>query len=1025
MVDRSGTLRQLVIVNTNNQQSSTPTSSYSKRKSSKQIDSNNNNTPNGAKNGLAGLAASNPIYGKCSPPTAEELIAISPEQPYPPPYCCQLCYEYPPTPLNAAPSPLNGGGQLNGGQPIASPIGGGQIPANQLNTVPTVTSTNSIYPPLPLIDATNLPPPPPPPLQNAGQPTSPPSLTALTNAAPQPTNSLPQTAATFPPHHHSPSPAANNCRPFNLDNLLNNQNSNLLLRAAKNKLNSNNSLNYGQFNGQTPSNHQFLLNSGSQLSGHSPAGKLSPNSKHASTYQTSTGGSTGTLNYPANGHLMNGHHLGLGGKHSQLKESTKHSSKSSPYGDEQPNHKKSIAVSSSSYSAGGARNGAPSNSLPSSKHSNKAKSIYSSHHLYPDAYHPPHVHANQAATINYELSEKDKYVRKEKFNSGNLTSFAGDKPMNSSTLRNAKRKDERYRLDKQSSSSSRSTTGEPQQHHQLTNSSYKRFDEIKSNKSVDSPVTSSSPISEHYDFSSEESEANLPTNSSSTNTSSKSTLNQSGSYSTPSPTSQCYPNSIDSNCKLLANRTRRCGEEIAIKNTKNLNSTNSAISYQASAHYRQPSKDYFKAQRSTSAQKSGKESLEQISSNKRSKEFGSKEFRVTSKRKSMQEDDRDDGYVGDELDSSRDGRPYAGVPHSDADSSKRASKLNSVQNKATTTSSSSSSVPKKQTPAPSAFQNASPSQSESRLNATSIKPKSSNSNGSKKSASPAEQLTRTRRDELVSRDVDLGQENSKEQPTKESAKDHSPKENAKDQHSKDPQPASKEQPKVKEDKPVQKDAPKDSSLKVQKTPAASKPTPNASQPSTTKSKNDQQSSKLSSKNTESKSSKTSEEVKTTRKDIRDEDKPKEAEESRKEDERSTAVREDETPSNQNKEANPENSSSQPQPAEPEKVNKTPSLKQNEMPIVYAFNLVDTLVTSNSVRLKWTKNNGISLTNMDRPNYQIEMSYLKRDEVSGQATKCSRIVQQYSQKSCKVSNLNSEQEYTFRVRLVYEEQLYLR
>lgn len=1020
VVDRSGTLRQLVIVNTNNPQSTatTPTGSYSKRKS-KQIDSNNNNT-NGSKNGLTGLAPnSTPIYGKCSPPTADELIAISPDQAYPPPYCCQLCYEYPPAAINPTPSQLNGG-QLNG-QTIASPIGGQlAAAANQMNTVPTVTtSTNAtapIYnPPLPLIDAANLPPPPPPPLQPAGQPTTAPTLTALPNTAPQP-NSLPQIAATFPsPHHNSPSQAANNFRPFNLDNLLNNPNNNLLLKAAKNKLNSSQIANYGQFNGQTPSGHQFLLNSSSApLVNHSVAGKLSPNGKqHSSSCYPPA---NYTPNSPTNGHLMNGHHPGLvsiGGK--PLKESAKHSNKSSAalYGEEQPNKK---PMSNSSYLAG-SRNAAPSNSL-TTKNSNKAKSIYSSHQLYPDAYHP-HVHANQAATINYELSEKDKYVRKDKFNSGSLASYGGgDKvtgTLHNSTLR--KRKDERFRLDKPSNSRSTSAAAGEQQH-QLTNSSYKRFDEIKSNKSVDSPVTSSSPISEHYDFSSEESEANLPTNASSTNTSSKSTLNQSGSYSTPSPTAQCY--SVENNCKLLGNRTRRC-DETALKNSKNL-TNNCSINYQTSAHYRQPSKDYYKVPRSASAQKIGKESLEQIS--KRGKEFGSKEFRVANKRKSMQEDDRDDGYVGDELDNSRDSRDsrlYGSAPQEDP--SKRAAKSNPVQK---LTSSSSASVKKQTLPS---FQTASSlSQSDCRTNQNSIKAKlTSNGAGNKKPAtSPMDQSSRTRRDELVSKETDLSRESCKESVSRESPKDSAPKEHAKD-HPKDSQP-SKEQTKVKEDKPVQKDEAKDSLPKVQKTTAtgSTKPAPNAGQPA--KSKNEL--AKLSSRTvTESKSAKINEETKEARKEVREEQGKAAAEPRKEEDERTVRVNEAERSAEQTKAGDSENSSSQAQPeqqpAEPEKVSKSVTLKQNEMPIVIAFNLVDTLVTSNLVRLKWTKNNGISLTNLDRPNYQIEMIYLKREENGGQPIKCSRIVQQYSQKSCKVSNLNSEQEYTFRVRLVYEEQLYLR
>ena len=729
---------------------------------------------------------------------------------------------------------------------------------------------------------------------------------------------------------------------------------------------------------------------------------------------------------------MNGHHL-IGSK--QLKESTKHSSKSSPssalYGEEQPN-KKPIAISSPSYPTG-QRNGAPSNSL-TAKNSNKAKSIYSSHHLFPDAYHP-HVHANQAA-INYELSEKDKYVRKDKFSSS-LTSFAGDKvnsplnsPLNStlnnSSLRNVKRKDERFRLDKPNrSTTAAASAGEP--HHQLTNSSYKRFDEIKSNKSVDSPVTSSSPISEHYDFSSEESEANLPTNASSTNTLSKSTLNQSGSYSTPSPTAQCYSSSMESNCKLTTNRTRRC-DEITIKNTKNLNSTNCTIAYQTSGQYRQPAKDY-KVPRSASAQKGGKESLEQISSSKRSKEFGSKEFRVANKRKSMHEDDRDDGYVGDEMDNSRDSRysRYGSVPHHDS-ARRTNNKLNSVQK---LTSSSSASVRKQTTP--SAFQNASLNQNENRMSQAIIKAKPTNSNGNKKpAASPVvvDQLTRTRKDELVSRDVDLSRETSKENIrenfSRPNPEESTSKEHTKD-HSKDSQPP-KEQIKTKEDKPVQRDDSKDSLSKVQKTAAATKPTPSAGQPSAAKSKTPQ-SAKLTSKTVESKGSRINEEAKETRKESREECRieTKEADESRREaNERMARVKEDKTSAEPADHS--ENSSSQAQPEqslESEKVNKSVNLKQNEMPIVYAFNLVETLVTSNLVRLKWTKNNGISITNLDRPNYQIEMIHLKREENGGQPIKCSRIVQQYSQKSCKVSNLISEQQYTFRVRLVYEGQLYLR
>lgn len=922
------------------------------------------NSTNGSnKNGLTNatqttLAA--PIYGKCSPninqtlntnnlnqTDQQDLIASSPDQQY---SFCSLCYDY---------SLMNGtgGNQLNG--QINNPTINNSINnslTSQLNTVPTNATTPIYNQPISLLDTTQIPNPNS--LQNHGQ------LSHQTSSLQHS-----QTTATSSPQSNSSTPlcSTNNFnlnstfnspvianRHFNLDNLLNNQN-NLVLKAAKSKLNL--PINYNNYNGQA---NQFPLNN-NQV-------KLSPN-KH--TYQTTNYTNGGTS--LTNGHLNQTNLISLmtnskANSLHQLKTelNTKHK-RTSSYED-QPNKKLIIRNTTTSTQ----------NNLTNSANKNKAKSTHSNH--YQDVCHPSHLHSNQ--TINYELNEK---VRKDKY-SPNLTTPFNNVSINEKINNCSIKRKENFKLNDKN----RSSSGEQI----LTNSFHKKFDEIKSSKSVDSPVTSSSPISEHYDFSSEESEMNLPTNS--TNFTKSNCSNQ-------------YTNNqqINGNKKLI-----KTDEFVISKNGHHKSQQNNLTlmnNYQTKNYKQKEFQNNKEAYRrsinpinnsNASLIHKSKESLEpikRVNNKELSKEISSKLIN-NSKKKLIQEDDRDDGYVGDELDY----RVYNVQQQQQLQSqqqtedlfNKRITKLNSIQKYQNNNN---KKIPFSSSQSEFKSQNLVSSKQTKSIDNLIINSKKQNDQPEQQKRKKDE-LVNTRKDnDLIVKD-DLSKEiikiNQKEDTN--SVKSVSNLASKKDNLA---------------DNKLTSDVQEvEQSLQSKKDDQQLKNTKSTDKP-------------LSSSFIKANSIKKDAEVKKEILELKNAEEKKESKEiddhfkdEMNQIEKIEQIKENSSQQKETDQQQVEESTNQ------EKI-KPVNLKQNSMPIVYAFNLVETQVTNSLVRLKWTKNHGVSLTNLERPNYQIEMICLRKEE-NGQMIKCSRIVQQCSQKSCKVTNLNSEQDYTFRVRLVYEEQLYL-
>ncbi|RWS15123.1 hypothetical protein B4U79_17241 [Dinothrombium tinctorium] len=95
-----------------------------------------------------------------------------------------------------------------------------------------------------------------------------------------------------------------------------------------------------------------------------------------------------------------------------------------------------------------------------------------------------------------------------------------------------------------------------------------------------------------------------------------------------------------------------------------------------------------------------------------------------------------------------------------------------------------------------------------------------------------------------------------------------------------------------------------------------------------------------------------------------------------------------------------------------------------LPQLQVWNLTYTSLTATTVKLKWTSqpaNNSQSSISIPR-HYMVEMILTKSNGNNGSPVPATRIVYQGSLSSCRVSHLNSQQQYSFRVRIVSENHL---
>ncbi|RWS31576.1 hypothetical protein B4U80_12849 [Leptotrombidium deliense] len=94
-----------------------------------------------------------------------------------------------------------------------------------------------------------------------------------------------------------------------------------------------------------------------------------------------------------------------------------------------------------------------------------------------------------------------------------------------------------------------------------------------------------------------------------------------------------------------------------------------------------------------------------------------------------------------------------------------------------------------------------------------------------------------------------------------------------------------------------------------------------------------------------------------------------------------------------------------------------------LPQVQVWNLTYTSLTATTVKLKWTLQQPASSQSVAIPrHYMVEMILTKSNGSDGSPQPATRIVYQGSLSSCRISHLNSQQQYAFRVRTASEEHL---